>query len=182
MSSDLLERPGSLVHRYYDPVTSQFLGVDPLVDETGTPYAFTGGDPVNWTDPTGEAFWDSFGAVVSSVLATWNAICGLPGHPDTATAEDWAKNRVEMREPTAPPEPPPDAYPPGTTFGWAPEDAPNASPGSSLGNAAVGPQPSSSTTSTLDSLGQLERDMQQEGMGRAFGESLELDTSPEGDF
>ena len=42
-----------LVHRYYDPVTAQFLSVDPAVDKTGTPYAFTGGDPVNGSDPTG---------------------------------------------------------------------------------------------------------------------------------
>ena len=42
-----------LVHRYYDPATEQFLSVDPLVDETGTPYAFAAGDPVNSTDPTG---------------------------------------------------------------------------------------------------------------------------------
>jgi hypothetical protein len=27
--------------------------VDPLVDETGTPYAFTAGDPVNGSDPSG---------------------------------------------------------------------------------------------------------------------------------
>ena len=37
----------SLVHRYYDPATEQFLSVDPLADVTGTPYAYTGGDPVN---------------------------------------------------------------------------------------------------------------------------------------
>ncbi len=42
-----------LVHRYYDPATEQFLSVDPLADETGTPYAFTGGDPVNGSDPSG---------------------------------------------------------------------------------------------------------------------------------
>jgi len=41
------------VGRYYDPGTGQFLSVDPLVDETGQPYAYTGGDPVNATDPTG---------------------------------------------------------------------------------------------------------------------------------
>jgi hypothetical protein len=39
--------------RYYDPATEQFLSVDPLVDETGTPYAFTDGDPVNEADPSG---------------------------------------------------------------------------------------------------------------------------------
>ena len=43
----------SLVHRYYDPSTGQFLSVDPLVDQTGTPYAYTGGDPVNLEDPGG---------------------------------------------------------------------------------------------------------------------------------
>jgi len=40
-------------HRYYDPLTSQFLSVDPLVDQTGTPYAFTGDDPVNGSDASG---------------------------------------------------------------------------------------------------------------------------------
>jgi RHS repeat-associated protein len=41
------------VGRYYDPGTGQFLSVDPLVDETGQPYAYTGDDPVNGTDPSG---------------------------------------------------------------------------------------------------------------------------------
>jgi RHS repeat-associated protein len=41
------------INRYYDPATEQFLSVDPLVDETGTPYAFTNGDPVNGSDPSG---------------------------------------------------------------------------------------------------------------------------------
>jgi hypothetical protein len=43
----------SLVGRYYDPSTEQFLSVDPAVAATGTPYAFTGGDPVNGSDPDG---------------------------------------------------------------------------------------------------------------------------------
>jgi hypothetical protein len=34
-------------------MTSQFLSVDPIVDVTGTPYAYTGGDPINGTDPNG---------------------------------------------------------------------------------------------------------------------------------
>ena len=45
------------VHRYYDPAAGQFLSVDPVVDQTGTPYAFTGGDPVNNVDPSGLDFW-----------------------------------------------------------------------------------------------------------------------------
>jgi RHS repeat-associated protein len=45
--------PATVVHRYYDPATEQFLSVDPLVDQTGTPYAFIAGDPVNDIDPSG---------------------------------------------------------------------------------------------------------------------------------
>jgi RHS repeat-associated protein len=44
-----------LINRYYDPATDQFLSVDPLVIETGQPYAFTGDDPLNATDPLGLA-------------------------------------------------------------------------------------------------------------------------------
>ncbi len=40
--------------RYYDPTTSQFLSVDPLVDTTGQPYAYTTDNPLNLVDPTGE--------------------------------------------------------------------------------------------------------------------------------
>ena len=43
----------SLVDRYYDPATGQFLSVDPLGGLTGQPYAFTGDDPLNKTDPKG---------------------------------------------------------------------------------------------------------------------------------
>jgi hypothetical protein len=41
------------VDRYYDPSTDQFLSVDPDLAETGQPYAFTGDDPLNATDPLG---------------------------------------------------------------------------------------------------------------------------------
>ena len=44
---------GASVRRYYDPTPGQFLSVDPAVDVTGTPYAFTSGDPVNELDPLG---------------------------------------------------------------------------------------------------------------------------------
>ncbi len=42
-----------LINRYYDPATGQFISVDPLVAQTGQPYSYTGGDPVNLTDPSG---------------------------------------------------------------------------------------------------------------------------------
>jgi hypothetical protein len=44
---------GGRVDRYYDPSTDQFLNVDPLAGVTGQPYAFTGDDRVNWSDPLG---------------------------------------------------------------------------------------------------------------------------------
>jgi hypothetical protein len=43
----------SLVDRYYDPSTGQFITVDPDVSETGEPYAYAGGDPANASDPSG---------------------------------------------------------------------------------------------------------------------------------
>lgn len=44
-----------LVHRYYDPVTGQFLSMDPIVTLTQAPYSYVNGDPVNLTDPLGLA-------------------------------------------------------------------------------------------------------------------------------
>jgi hypothetical protein len=55
------------VDRYYDPSTDQFLSVDPDVSETGQPYAFTGDDPLNATDPTGDIRVCDQGCDVSSV-------------------------------------------------------------------------------------------------------------------
>jgi RHS repeat-associated protein len=39
--------------RYYDPATALFLTVDPDVGSTGTPYAYTRGNPLNLTDLSG---------------------------------------------------------------------------------------------------------------------------------
>jgi RHS repeat-associated protein len=39
--------------RYYDPATAQFLSVDPLVQQTGQPFAYAGDNPINWSDPSG---------------------------------------------------------------------------------------------------------------------------------
>ena len=48
-----MRQPDGRVDRYYDPSTDQFLSVDPDLAETGQPYAFTGDDPLNATDPLG---------------------------------------------------------------------------------------------------------------------------------
>jgi RHS repeat-associated protein len=44
--------------RYYDPVTYQFLAVDPLVDGTGQPYLYAGDDPLDGFDPLGLLTWN----------------------------------------------------------------------------------------------------------------------------
>ncbi len=44
---------GSLVNRYYDPTTGEFMTVDPDLAETDQPYQYAGGDPMNSSDPTG---------------------------------------------------------------------------------------------------------------------------------
>jgi hypothetical protein len=51
-SSNRRVRSGG-VRIWDDPATDQFLSVDPDVAETGQPYAFTGDDPLNATDPLG---------------------------------------------------------------------------------------------------------------------------------
>jgi RHS repeat-associated protein len=43
-----------LINRYYDPSTGQFLTVDPLVDQTGQPYAYSADNPVIEADPDGK--------------------------------------------------------------------------------------------------------------------------------
>jgi hypothetical protein len=45
-----------LIDRYYDPSTGQFLSVDPKVATTGQAYAYTGDDPVNGKDPSGDDY------------------------------------------------------------------------------------------------------------------------------
>ena len=41
--------------RLYNPASGQFLTRDPLAQQTGQPYAYAGGDPVNNSDPGGQA-------------------------------------------------------------------------------------------------------------------------------
>jgi trimeric autotransporter adhesin len=43
-----------LINRYYDPATGQFTSIDPDVSQTLEPYAYTEGNPVSNTDPTGD--------------------------------------------------------------------------------------------------------------------------------
>ncbi len=67
----------STVHRYYHPATGQFLSVDPAVGLTSQPYAYTGDDPVNNTDPTGMITcpsWVPGCGVVTNIQHHWRGI------------------------------------------------------------------------------------------------------------
>ena len=44
-----------LTSRYYDPTTGQFLSLDPDVASTGSPYNYSGDDPVMMSDPSGSS-------------------------------------------------------------------------------------------------------------------------------
>jgi len=42
-----------LVHRYFDPSSAQFISIDPEVNSTLQPFAYSSDNPVNLSDPTG---------------------------------------------------------------------------------------------------------------------------------
>ena len=67
--------------RYYDPATAQFLTLDPMVSQTGTPYSYVSNDPLNGTDPSGQCgFWCWTGigaAVVGTAACIILEPCGL---------------------------------------------------------------------------------------------------------
>ena len=61
--------------RYYDPATSLFLTLDPLLSSTGVPYTYAGNDPVNATDPTGLWNWGLIG-LARTYYGVFNVIEG----------------------------------------------------------------------------------------------------------
>ena len=44
---------GYLNNRYHDPITNQFISVDPLVASTGEPYIYGAANPTTYSDPDG---------------------------------------------------------------------------------------------------------------------------------
>jgi hypothetical protein len=74
----------SVVNRYYDPTTGQFVSVDPMVQETDQPYVFVNDNPLNGTDPLGLCFIvclhsvaKAFDAVTKFVSSNTVAVVGL---------------------------------------------------------------------------------------------------------
>ncbi len=62
--------------RYYDPATSQFLTVDPAVQQTLSAYGYGGGDPLNQSDPSG-LWWGAVTRFVhdhTDVIAQINSV------------------------------------------------------------------------------------------------------------
>jgi RHS repeat-associated protein len=66
-----------LINRYYDPTTGQFLSVDPLVGETDQPYQYTGDDPINDTDPSGQFPCVSLHCFTDTVSSGYNTVKGV---------------------------------------------------------------------------------------------------------
>jgi RHS repeat-associated protein len=67
-----------LIGRYYDPVTAQFVSVDPAVAVTGEPYGFAGDDPANESDPSGlgGGGWNP-----ATLAYARSHTCGVDGKP-----------------------------------------------------------------------------------------------------
>jgi RHS repeat-associated protein len=59
--------------RYYDPATGQFLTTDPAQALTRSPYGYAGGNPLNFTDPSGELAPPAIGAIVGGVVGAVSA-------------------------------------------------------------------------------------------------------------
>jgi RHS repeat-associated protein len=87
-----------LINRYYDPSTDQFLSVDPLAAQTKQPYAFSGDDPLNASDPLG-LFMASGGGTgglcsgpnsCNSLAYSTPVLCGCSGGPSAAAAAEQA--------------------------------------------------------------------------------------------
>ena len=78
----LLDTVGSdcLNNRYHDPITGQFISVDPLVTTTGQPYIYGAANPATLSDPLGLCAWDQ-----------WD--CDAPtndwGRPDGTSSGGW---------------------------------------------------------------------------------------------
>jgi len=68
---------GFVVHRYYDPATSQFVSVDPAVASTAQAYAFANDDPLNGTDPLGLL---DVGSLANAIVAIAAAGIGLESY------------------------------------------------------------------------------------------------------
>jgi RHS repeat-associated protein len=67
-----------LRNRWYDPVTAQFLTIDPAVTQTQAPYTYTSDNPLNATDPSGLMLEGVDGGAVAAIqnpTSVWGPDC-----------------------------------------------------------------------------------------------------------
>ena len=91
---------GSVLRGRYDPVTGQFLSLDPDVAQTMAGFAYANNDPVNGSDPSGllTATGDcaeAGGTWINNPSATqagslWFGHCRRPTHYTSVFAEAWS--------------------------------------------------------------------------------------------
>jgi RHS repeat-associated protein len=65
--------------RNYDPATAQFLGVDPLVAATETPYGYGAENPLSFSDPTGFFSIPLLGSISEGADAACGVTFEVPG-------------------------------------------------------------------------------------------------------
>jgi len=65
--------------RSYDPATAQFLGVDPLVAATETPYGYGAENPLSFSDPTGFFSIPLLGSISEGADAACGVTFEVPG-------------------------------------------------------------------------------------------------------
>jgi hypothetical protein len=111
------------VDRYYDPNTTQWLSVDPDVAQTGQPYAFTGDDPVNRTDPQGLLTSGPGGQLCEGHGPNEESTCNSSAVPINSCGTECASGGQSAAGPppgpdcgVCPPGPPIAAYPFGVDY------------------------------------------------------------------
>jgi RHS repeat-associated protein len=113
---DRLASADILNARMYDPTLGAFISVDPLVAMTRLPYAYTNGNPITFSDPSGLEPWGPCSGYTSSAAfkdsvtraskaAEAGAVMAAPGHGREEYEEQRDRLRPQAAAVTKPPPP-----------------------------------------------------------------------------
>ena len=81
-------------HRFYDPETGRYISADPIGLAGGINlYAYTGGDPVNLTDPTGE-----YVQVIPVLIIGFGVAIAMQNSDVNVPDIDWPKEQEQCEE------------------------------------------------------------------------------------